>query len=121
MNLPMTQAADEFIEILKEVPEIASFIAAQSAMEASAELSELRSRYDRAVQEFQEKRMKGSLSQKDIDELKKLQKEIQSHILWQNFMDRRSEAVALLRELNSAMGEVLGFDFASAAASSAGC
>ena len=120
MNLTVMHAADTFISVLREAPQIAAFLSAQTAMESDEELKKLREAYNEAAKHFQERQFSGALTREDISELRRLQAVIEAHLLWNKFLDARSEAVELLRSLNQAMGDVLGFDFASAA-SPPGC
>jgi len=105
-------AAREFALKLRQAPPIVQFWQAKERLEADAGaqrlLAELQDRQRRLLLEQQNG---GNITQEEIDELRHLQWEAQSHPVISAYFQAQQMAQSYLPEVNYEISQLLGFDF----------
>ncbi len=119
MNLKL--AAEEFVRYLNSSKEVKDFQAAQEKFNNDPEVSELYQRFTRLAQEFQQKQATGSVTQEEINTIKQLQQQINTHPVTQEYAQKQQELMVILQDCNQAISEITGFDFSATAAPAASC
>lgn len=117
----LTETTREFIAALLDDPSVIEFRSAADALDNDEEFATLRRSYGETVEQFRQKQSDGTLEQTDIERLRELQNEVNSHPIAQRFIAARDEIAALVQECNQEISHVLGFDFGSVAGPRGGC
>ena len=113
--------AEEFVQTLKSTRLVQEFETKQSLYLNNAEVRKMREEYIALAQKFQQKQAVGTLTQEDINVIRKFQANLNRHPITMQFAQAQQEMVMMLQECNSAMNEILGFDFSATAAPAASC
>ena len=121
MDQKLQAVTDAFIAIINSDETIQTFQKANRAFEENRELQDLRARYGLLSQQLQSKQMDGTLTQEDISELRTLQNQVNTHPLTAELLRTQENATAILNECNLTISEILGFNFAAAAAPASAC
>jgi cell fate (sporulation/competence/biofilm development) regulator YlbF (YheA/YmcA/DUF963 family) len=88
---------------------------AQARFKADAHARALLERLSVAQADIRRRQANGGVTQADIDQLRALQREVQSNRAIIDYATAQQAAVAYLREINREISELLGVDFASLA------
>ena len=113
--------AEEFVQTLKSTRLVQEFETKQSLYLNNAEVRKMREEYIALAQKFQQKQAVGTLTQEDINVIRKFQANLNRHPITMQFAQAQQEMVMMLQECNSEMNEILGFDFSATAAPAASC
>ncbi|MFN7015471.1 MAG: YlbF family regulator, partial [Bacteroidia bacterium] len=113
--------ADNFIRSLQAMPEIIDYLDALSAYENDNEINSLTERYYTLSSEFQKKQYDGTLTQKEISELRQIVSKIQSNPLNINLAEKQNDIKSILQECNVNISNEISMDFAKLAAPSSCC
>ncbi len=119
MNLKL--AAEKFVRYLNSSKEVKDFQAAQEKFNNDPEVSELYGRFTRLAQEFQQKQATGTVTQEEINTIKQLQQQINTHPVTQEYSQKQQELMVVLQDCNQTISEVTGFDFSATAAPAVLC
>ncbi len=119
MNLKL--AAEEFVRYLNSSKEVKDFQAAQEKFNNDPEVSELYGRFTWLAQEFQQKQATGTVTQEEINTIKQLQQQINTHPVTQEYSQKQQELMVVLQDCNQTISEVTGFDFSATAAPAVLC
>ena len=92
-----------------------AYHAAQGRLNADAEAYALLQRLSQAQADLRQKQARQTVLQNDVDQLRALQREVQSNDVIVDYATTQQTAVAYLREINQTIGELLGVDFAALA------
>ena len=111
----------EFAATLLEDPAVIEFRTAEAALENDPEFVRLSESYNGLAQQLQQKQSDGSLTQEQINELRELQAQINSHSAAQRFIAAREQNAALVHDCNHEISSILGFDFGAVAGPRGGC
>ncbi len=117
----LTESTKEFVAALLDDPSVIEFRSAAEALDTDEEFVSLRKSYEKTVEQFRRKQSDGSLEQTDIEQLRALQHEVNTHPIAQRFIAARDEIAVLVQECNQEISQVLGFDFGSVAGPRGGC
>ncbi len=112
---------EEFVQSLKSSRLVEEFRSAQGVYLNNHEVKKMREEYISLAQKFQQKQTVGTLTQEDINVIRKLQANLNRHPVTMQFAQAQQEMVMMLQECNNAMSEILGFDFSATAAPAASC
>ncbi len=63
--------------------------------------------------DIRQKQANGSVTQKEIENLRRIQEQVQSNGVIMEYANTQQEAVNFLREVNTEISQLLGIDFAS--------
>ncbi len=63
--------------------------------------------------DIRQKQAQGSVTQKEIDNLHRIQEQVQNNGVIMEYANTQQEAVKFLREVNTEISQLLGIDFAS--------
>lgn len=117
----LRHAAEEFVQYFKSSPLVQEFQIAEDLFLQNPEIKKLREEFNFLAKEFQKKQRDGSLTQEDINVIRKLQVSINTHPIAIKYAQAQQAMVMLLQDCNNAMSEVLGFNFSATAAPAASC
>ena len=121
ISTELENAADAFVTALETDESISAFREAKRRFDQNEELKALRTTYSERLPELQRKQADGTLTQEDINALRSLQEKVNGHPVTVEMLRTQERATKVLQESNSAISEILGFDFSATAASPAGC
>lgn len=117
----LTQCTNEFVAALLDDPSVIEFRSAADALDNDTDFAKLRNVYSETTEQFRQKQSDGTLDQQDIERVRALQNEVNSHPVAQRFIAARDEIAVLAQECNQEISSVLGFDFGSVAGPRGGC
>ena len=112
---------EEFVQSLKSSRLVEEFRSAQGVYLNNHEVKKMREEYISLAQMFQQKQSVGTLTQEDINVIRKLQTSLSRHPATMQYAQAQQDMIAMLQDCNDAMSEVLGFDFSATAAPAASC
>jgi cell fate (sporulation/competence/biofilm development) regulator YlbF (YheA/YmcA/DUF963 family) len=121
LDIQLQNAADTFVATLTNSQEIRAFVKAKAEFQGNPELREVRKQFSEKQTEVQAKQTAGTLTQDEIDNVQALQNKLNSHTVTMNYTQTRHAMINQLHECNQALSNVMGFDFASAAAPPSCC
>ena len=117
----LQNTADAFVTALEKNESISAYRAAKGQSEENEELQQLRLTYSELLPELQQKQADGTLTQEDIKNLRSLQEQINQHPTSVELLRTLQESTPILKECNSTISRILGFDFSENAAPPSGC
>ncbi|MDZ7795286.1 MAG: YlbF family regulator [Spirochaetia bacterium] len=117
----LQNTADTLVTALEKNESISAYQAAKRRSEENEELKQLRATYSELLPELQQKQADGTLTQEDIGSLRSLQEQINQHPASVELLRTLQEATPILKECNSTISRILGFDFSAHAAPPSGC
>jgi len=117
MTLPPTvQAAGERLaRAIRAAEPVASFYRAKARLDGDARAHALLERLSAAQADLRRRQAGGNITPASLEELRDLQREVQSTAVITEFARAQQEAVAYLPQVNQEISELLGMDFASLA------
>lgn len=121
IDIQLKLVAEEFVRYLKSSQPVKEFQMVQGVYQNNPEVKKLREEYISLSQKFQQKQSSGTLTQEDINAIRKIQTSLSRHPVTERYAQAQQTMVTMLQECNDAMSEVLGFDFAATAAPAASC
>lgn len=121
LNSELRQAAERFVTSVRGATEFDAYLKAHIECQSDPVLRGIRKRFNERSAELQTKQSRGTLTQEEIDELRELQRNLNEHPVTTRYIHARQALVTSLQEHNRAVGQELGFDFASAAAAKSCC
>jgi cell fate (sporulation/competence/biofilm development) regulator YlbF (YheA/YmcA/DUF963 family) len=115
--LPATvrRAAEELINDLLATEVVQAYQQAYNTYTSDPEAAYLIERFNTAQDEARTLQSNGGLTNEKIDQLRKMQAEIQAHPAIMQFVLSRQAAVQFLREINAEISQELDIDFAALA------
>jgi cell fate (sporulation/competence/biofilm development) regulator YlbF (YheA/YmcA/DUF963 family) len=117
----LIKVAEEFIQYLKSSQSVQEFQSVQDVYLNNPEVKKMREEYISLAQKFQQKQAVGTLTQEDINVIRKLQSSMNRHPVTMQYAQAQQAMVMMLQDCNNAMSKVLGFDFSATAAPAASC
>jgi cell fate (sporulation/competence/biofilm development) regulator YlbF (YheA/YmcA/DUF963 family) len=97
---------------LKASPAIAAFWQAKAHFETNEQAQSLMTELQEHQQALLQKQQMGTLTQKDIEPLRRLQSEARDNPIIMAYLRAQQEAQAVLPEVNTELSKLLGYDFA---------
>ncbi len=95
--------------------------AAEQRLHADTQAMQLLSDLSALQQKIRQQQYSGSISQKDLTQLRALQSAVGANEVIEDYMMTEELAIAFLREVNQEISQLLGVDFALLARRSSGC
>ena len=114
-------AAEEFVRNLSSSQAVKEFKSAQTEYQNNPDVKKMREEYVSVAQNFQQKQSNGTLTQEDINVIRQLQTNLNKHPAIIRYAQAQQMMVMMLQDCNSAISEMLGFDFAATAAPTSSC
>ena len=121
LNTQLHNDAERFLKALANSLEMKSYLKAKIEFQGNPELGEVRKRFSEKQTEIRIKQTAGTLTQEDIESVRSLQNKLNSHPITIRYTQNRNAMVNQLHDCNQAISQVLGFDFAAAAAPPSCC
>jgi cell fate (sporulation/competence/biofilm development) regulator YlbF (YheA/YmcA/DUF963 family) len=98
-----------------------AYHAAHGRFNADAGARALLQRLSQSQAELRQKQARGTVTQSDVDQLKALQSAVQADRTIADYAGTQQAAIGFLREINQAISELIGVDFAALAKRSGCC
>lgn len=117
----LKSVAEEFVQSLKSSRLVQEFQSAENVYLNNPEVKKMREEYNSLARMFQQKQAVGTLTQEDINVIRKMQANMNRHPVTMQFAQAQQAMVMMLQDCNNEMSEVLGFDFSATAAPAASC
>jgi cell fate (sporulation/competence/biofilm development) regulator YlbF (YheA/YmcA/DUF963 family) len=115
-QLPDLMAATQALaENLLASEPFAIYHQASSRFNADPQARGLIERLSQAQADLRRKQANGGVTQADVDQLRALQREVQSNDAIVDYATTQQSAIAYLREINQTISELIGTDFAALA------
>ncbi len=111
----ISTATEQLAAAILRAEPIAAYQEAKARLDADPEACELLERFASAQADLRKRQSKNAITQTDMDELRALQRQVQSNLRIMDFAETQQEAAAYLPEVNLEISELLGVDFASLA------
>ena len=128
MNIPTNQLPADFLtatEILAlnlaSSEPIVAYLQALQSLDADRPAQALLQRLGQVQSELRARQARGTITQADVEQLRALQREVQSNHLISNYASTQQGAVDYLRQVNQEISQLLGIDFAALARPTGGC
>jgi cell fate (sporulation/competence/biofilm development) regulator YlbF (YheA/YmcA/DUF963 family) len=112
-DINLKLAAEEFVRYLNSSKEVKDFQAAHEKFSNDPEVTELYQRFTRLAQEFRQKQATGSVTHEEINTIKQLQQQINTHPVTQEYVQKQHELRIILQDCNIGISEIIGLDFSS--------
>jgi cell fate (sporulation/competence/biofilm development) regulator YlbF (YheA/YmcA/DUF963 family) len=114
-------AVEEFVRNLSSSQAVKEFQSAQTEYQNNPDVKKMQEEYVSVAQNFQQKQTNGTLTQEDINVIRQLQANLNRHPAIIRYAQTQQMMVMMLQDCNSAISEMLGFDFAATAAPTSSC
>ncbi|MCX6122316.1 MAG: YlbF family regulator [Ignavibacteriales bacterium] len=121
LNTQLQTDAELFVNALINSHEMKAFVKAKAEFQGNPELREVRKQFGEKQTMAQSKQSHGTITQEEIDDVRALQKKLNSHPVTSTYTQTRQVMVNRLHECNDVLSKILRFDFASAAAPPSCC
>ena len=108
-------AVERLATTLAGAEPIAAYRQAKKRLEADLDAGELLERFQSVQADLRVRQARGTITQADVDRLRTLQRAVQSNRLIMDYAETQQAALAYLPEVNQAISQLLGFDFAALA------
>jgi len=115
------EAVEEFVRNLSSSQAVKEFQSAQTEYQNNPDVKKMQEEYVSVAQNFQQKQTNGTLTQEDINVIRQLQANLNRHPAIIRYAQTQQMMVMMLQDCNSAISEMLGFDFAATAAPTSSC
>jgi len=117
MTLPPTvlAAAERLAKAIRAAEPVDSYHRAKARLDGDAHAHELLERLSAAQANLRRRQNDGDITPASLEEVRDLQREVQSTAIIVEFAMAQQEAVAYLPQVNQEISELLGMDFASLA------
>ena len=121
VSIPLLKATSSLAENLAQSEPFLRYKAAEQRLHADLQAMQLLSDLSTLQQKIRRQQNTGAISQKDLTQLRALQSAVATNETIQDHQMTQELAIAFLREVNQAISQQLGVDFASLARRSSGC
>ncbi len=111
----VSNATRRLADALKRADPIEAYRDAQALFEADSQATALLEQLATAQTDLRAHQSDGSVTQADIDRARALQNQVQANAIIMNYLEAQQTADAYLVEVNLAISQLLGIDFASLA------
>lgn len=117
----VSDAADALAAALRSSPPFVAFDAAEEALFADAPAAALLERFLAAQHDLRARQMDGTLTQAELSAARDLERELEDSVPVMDYISAQQNALARLPEVNQAISELLGINFAQLARRSSCC
>ncbi len=116
-TLPPSVAAalDALVKQVRRAEPIRRYYQAKARLDADPQAGALLARYSTAQADLRFRQSRGQVAQAGVDQLRALQRQVQSNRAIMDYAETQQMAMAYLPEVNQEISELLGLDFASLA------
>lgn len=121
IDIQLKLAAEEFVRYLNSSQSMKKFQTAQNIFQNNPEILKLREDFTSLAKRYRQKEADGTLTQNDIDMVRDSQKRLNTHPITIQYVQSQQAMIMMLQDCNSAISQILGFDFAATAAPTASC
>jgi cell fate (sporulation/competence/biofilm development) regulator YlbF (YheA/YmcA/DUF963 family) len=111
----LTVATENLAEALWAAAPLAAYREAQSRFQAEPAAQALLESLGTRQNELRLKQMNGGMTQEDIDAVRALQSAVQSNAIIMDYIQAQQDALSYLPQVNQAISQWLGVDFAALA------
>ena len=108
-------ALDALVEQVRRAEPIQRYYQAKARLDADPQAGALLARFSAAQADLRFRQSRGQVAQADVNQLRALQREVQSNRAIMDYAETQQMAMAFLPEVNLEISELLGLDFASLA------
>ena len=108
-------AAEQLADALLRAGPIAAYQQAKARLDGDNHARELLERFLRTQSDLRVRQSRNAVTQTDVDELRALQRQVQSNRIILDYAETQQAAVAYLPGVNQEISQLLGVDFASLA------
>ena len=121
LSITLLEVASSLTENLTQSEPFLRYKAAEQRLHEDQQAMQLLSDFSAVQQKIRQQQYSGGISQKDLAQLRSLQSAVGANETIHDHLLTQELAVALLREVNQEISQLLGVDFASLARRSSGC
>lgn len=111
----ISTATEQLAAAILHAEPIAAYQQAKARLDADPEAHELLERFARAQMDLRQRQAQNVITQADIDQLRALQRQVQSNQRIMDYAETQQRAIAYLPSVNQEISQLLGVDFASLA------
>lgn len=111
----ISTAAEQLAAAILRVEPISAYQQAKARMDADPEAHELLERLSQAQADLRERHTRNAVTQADVEQLRALQRQVQSNQVIMDYGETQQKAIAYLPAVNQEISQLLGVDFASLA------
>lgn len=117
VNLPpnILSATEHLAAAILQAKPVAAYQKAIARLDADSEARELLERFMQAQTDLRMGQARNTVTQADIDQIRALQRQIQSNQKIMDYAEAQQKAVEYLPAVNQEISQLLGVDFASLA------
>lgn len=108
-------AAEQLADAILRAGPIAAYQQAKARLDGDAPARELLERFLKTQSDLRVRQSRNAVTQSDVDQLRALQREVQSNRIIIDYAETQQAAIAYLPAVNQEIGQLLGVDFASLA------
>ncbi len=109
----LRQATEALADSLMQAEPIAAYRQAEARLKADGQALNLLERLSADQAALRTLQARSKVTQADVDQVRRLQTEVQANAVIMEYVQTQQAAVAYLRQVNGQIGELLGVDFAS--------
>lgn len=121
MEKAFQEAAQDFCAVLKKDDTVRAFYEARDSYDRDEDIHQMRMDYTQLVHDLRRRQSEGALTEQDVEGLRTLEQKIHNHEYTQALSLAQSNLAKLLEHCNMEISELVGFDYASSAASPKSC
>ncbi len=121
MDNSIKSAAEAFAAELMETEVFKDYYDKRKSFKKDDKGSELLFKFNSLRADLMEKQQEGKLTPEDMQELRRIQKELQSTKTYQEVRSAQVQASGLIQEISKELSTHLGFDFGTFAKPPGGC
>jgi cell fate (sporulation/competence/biofilm development) regulator YlbF (YheA/YmcA/DUF963 family) len=111
----ITTVTDQLAAAILRAKPIKAYQQAKERLDADPEAHELLERFARAQADLRMRQSRNAVTQADVDQLRVLQRQVQSNRRIMDYAETQQKAIAYLPAVNQEISQLLGMDFASLA------
>jgi cell fate (sporulation/competence/biofilm development) regulator YlbF (YheA/YmcA/DUF963 family) len=108
-------AAEKLADAILHEGPVAAYKQAKARLDANPEARELLESFLRTQSDLRVRQSRNAVTQSDVDQLRALQRQVQSNRIIIDYAETQQAAIAYLPSVNQEISQLLGVDFASLA------
>ena len=116
IEMQVKNIADEFIRSVLSVPEVIEYLSALNKYENNEEITSLTEKYYSLSADFNKKQYDGTLTEEEINELRRITAEIKNNPLNIELADKQNIVKGILQGYNANISIEISMDFAKLSA-----
>ncbi len=112
---PILTAVEQLAAAIQRAEPVAAYRQARARLDGDAQANELLERFLKTQSDVRVRQSRNAVTQSDVDQLKALQREVQSNRIILDYAETQQLAIAYLPDVNQEISQLLGMDFAALA------